>query len=74
MNVNILIFESVVRRRRSRFFKTKNLFDFREFTSLSDILHNTFLKISNYSDYNMHSLVSFLYDFFKTTIDWLYNL
>ena len=69
MNVNILIFEFVVRRRRFRLLKIKNLLDFREFTSSFDVLHNAFLKASNYFDYNMHSFVFFSYDFFKATID-----
>ena len=74
MNVNVLIFKSVARRRRSRFFKIKNFFDFREFTFSFDVSHNAFSKILDYSDYDMHSLVFFLYDYFKATIDWLYDL
>ena len=69
MNVNILILEFVIRRRRFRFLKIKNFFDFREFTSLFDVSHNAFSKISNYSDYNMRLLVFFSYDFFKAMID-----
>ena len=69
MNVNILILESVARRRRFRLFKTKNLFDFREFTFSSDVSHNALSKVSDYFDYDMHSLIFFLYDFFKTTTD-----
>ena len=69
MNVNVLIFEFAVRRRRFRLFKTKNLFDFREFTFSFDVPHNTFSKISDYSDYDIHSFISFSYDSFKTTID-----
>ena len=69
MNVNILIFKFIVRRQRSRLFKTKNLFNFREFTSSFDISHNAFLKVLNYFDYDMHSFVSFLYNSFKATID-----
>ena len=69
MNINILIFELVVRRRRFRLFKIKNLFNFREFTFSFDISHNAFLRTLNYSDYNMHSFIFFLFDFFKATID-----
>ena len=69
MNVNILIFEFIARRRRFRLFKTKNFLDFREFIFLFDVSHNAYLKVSDYFDYNMHSFVFFLYDFFKTTID-----
>ena len=74
MNVNVLILEFIVRRRRSCLFKTKNLFDFREFTSSFDVSHNAFSKILDYFNYDMHSFISFLYDYFKATIDWLYNL
>ena len=74
MNVNILILESVVRRRRFRFLKTKNFLDFRESTSSFDVSHNAFSKTLNYFNYDMHSFVFFLYDSFKATIDWLYDL
>ena len=60
MNVNILILESVVRRRRFRLLKTKNFLDFREFTFSFDVSHNAFSRISNYFDYDMHSF------FFRT--------
>ena len=69
MNVNVLILEFVARRRRFRLFKMKNFLDFREFTSSFDVSHNAFLKISNYFNYDMHSLIFFLYDFFKATTD-----
>ena len=69
MNVNVLIFEFVVRRRRSRLFKIKNFFDFRGFTFSPDVSHNAFSRISDYSDYDMHSFVFFSYDFFKTMIN-----
>ena len=69
MNVNILIFEFAARRRRFRFFKTKNLFDFYEFTSSFDISHIAFSRTSDYFNYNMHSLVFSLYNSFKATID-----
>ena len=69
MNVNVLIFKSVIYQRRFRLFKIKNLFDFREFTSSLDVSYNAFLKTSNYFDYDMHSFIFFLYDHFKTTID-----
>ena len=74
MNINVLILESAVRRRRFRFFKTKNLFDFRELTFSFDVLHNALLRALNYFDYDMHSFISFSYNHFKTTIDWLYDL
>ena len=70
----MLILEPAARRRRFRFFKTKNLLDLREFTSSFGVSHNAFSKASDYSDYDMHSFISFLYDFFKATIDWLYDL
>ena len=63
MNVNILIFESAARRRRSRFFEIKIFFDFREFTSSFDVLYNAFSKVLNYFDYDMHSFI-----FFCTTL------
>ena len=59
MNVNILIFESVVRRRRFRLLKTKNFLDFREFTFSFDVSHNAFSRASDYFDYNMHSFIFF---------------
>ena len=65
MNVNVLIFEFVARRRRFRLFKIKNLFDFREFISSFDVSHNAFSRTSNYSDYDMHSLVFFYTIFSK---------
>ena len=65
MNINILIFESAVRRRRFRFFETKNLFNFREFTSSFDVSHNAFSRTSDYSDYDIHSLVFFCTIFSK---------
>ena len=61
MNVNVLILEFAVRRRRFHFLKTKNLLDFREFTSSFDVSHNIFSRTSDYSDYDMHSF------FFYTT-------
>ena len=69
MNVNILVFEFVIRRRYFRIFETKNFFDFREFTSSFDVSHNAFSKASDYSDYNMHSFIFFSYNSFKATID-----
>ena len=66
MNVNILILESAARRQRFHFFKMKNFFNFREFIFSLDVSHNAFSKASDYSDYDMHSLVFFSYDFFKT--------
>ena len=69
MNVNVLIFKFVVRRQRSCLFKTKNLFDFREFTFSFDVLHNAFSKTLNYFDYDMRSFIFFSYDSFKATID-----
>ena len=69
MNINVLILEFVVRRQRFRFLETKNLFNFREFTFSLDVLYNAFLEALDYINYDMHSLVSSLYDFFKTTIN-----
>ena len=69
MNVNVLIFEFVARRRRFRFFKIKNFLDLREFTSSFDVLHNVFLRTSDYFNYDMHSFVFFLYNSFKATTD-----
>ena len=67
MNVNVLILEFVVCRQRSRLFKIKNFFDFRELTSSFVVSHNAFLKASNYFNYDMHLFVSVLYDSFKAT-------
>ena len=65
MNANVLIFEFIVRRRRFRLFKTKNFFDFREFTSSFDVSHNAFLKTLDYFNYDMHSFVFFFIRFFQ---------
>ena len=65
MNVNILIFEFVARRRRFRLFKTKNFLDFREFIFSLDISHNAFSKVLDYFNYDMHSFVFFCTIFSK---------
>ena len=59
MSVNVLILEFVARRRRFCFFKTKNLFDFREFTSSFNISHNALSRTLNYFNYDMHLFVFF---------------
>ena len=59
MNVNILILEFIIRQRRSRFFKTKNLLDFREFTFSFDVSHNAFSRTLNYFDYNIYLFIFF---------------
>ena len=59
MNINVLILEFVIRRRRFRLFKIKNLFDLREFTFSFDVSHNAFSRTSDYFDYDMHSFVFF---------------
>ena len=65
MNVNVLILEFIIRRRRFHFFKTKNFLNLREFTFSFDVLHNAFSRTSNYFNYDVHSLVFFYTIFSK---------